>query len=239
MRFPFLLLVATTLLPGSLGQATAESTQATFRMSWNSCDPQRPDTVFAGPGRYKLIISVANLTPGRNADDNLGTEMELPITPDEGAEVPDAWRFDNAGCQTEARFATGNGAFNSACRALLGSDPIALAFYDYHSETKTCAIRLANAYGVFSPAAGVRYTAWQLWFDMTRAVMGPGVPAVSCGGAEKRVRIYAKMPRLIAARGVYLDLRPTPGDRGYLLWGEEAPVATEPITWARVKAIYR
>jgi hypothetical protein len=216
------------------------TTQATIRLSWNTCDPQRPDTVFAGPLSYRLVISVADLKPGYWADDSFGTDVTLAIAPEDGAEVPDAWRFDAAGCQTPIYYRYLPRALGPSCPVMVGGDNLMLSEYTYDAATRSCRFRVAEAYNIpFSPASGQRYTLWQIWFDMQHAAAGAGIPGEICGGAEKPIRIRLVSAEMLLVNGYTVAFHPTPGDRSYLRWRGEPPVATAPVTWGRVKDLYR
>ena len=220
----------------SLAQQT---TQATLRLSWNSCTPQRPDTAFGGPLSYRLVVSAADLRPGYLYDDNFGTDITLAIAPADGGTVPDAWRFDEAGCQTPIYYDCQARALNPECPAMAGPRPLKLTLYTYDPTSRICSLRLAITYDPFSPEAGRRYTLWQVWFDMQYVAEGPGVPGEICGGAERQVRISFVDAMLAPVNGYPSYFKPTPNDRGYLLWNKEPPVLTASITWGRVKGLYR
>jgi hypothetical protein len=108
--------------------------------------------------------------------------------------VPDAWRFDAAGCQTES-FITINhlppGTASKTCPAFHG--PVSVLqikefkFVDPASIYDATLFRglLANAYpnGNTTLAAN-RYFLAQFIFDHTFSVTGPGTPGSTCGGFE-------------------------------------------------------
>ena len=240
MRLALALSALATAGLAAAGPAFAQATtQATIRLSWDTCDPQRPDTVFAGPLSYRLVISVANLTPGYWADDNVGTDLTLAIASEDGAEVPDAWRFDETGCQTPIYYDCQPRALSAECPAMVGPRPLKLTTYGYDPATRSCSLRMANTYDPFSPAPGQRYTLWQIWFDMQYAAAGAGIPGEICGGAEKPIRISLVSAEMLPVNGYTVSFHPTPGDRSYLRWRGEPPVATASVTWGRVKGLYR
>jgi len=259
VRLRFALLAAVIVFPGLHGQAMAEDTQATIRMSWNGCDPQRPDTLFSGPGQYKLVLSAADFTPGPMADDNIGTDIELYIHAygicsllgAQSISYPDAWRFDESGCQSAGRFTASAEAFADDCPALIGANPVIITYYDYSSDYGAI-IRVAVAYEGVSPFAGTRYTLWQLTFDHSHSVTGPTTPGVNCGGAELPVYVVPHFAYLLTTRETPASFSTTPGDANlqyYCPWyppggppvvgWNDLRVPTLPTTWGRVKALYR
>jgi hypothetical protein len=221
---------------GALAQAT---TAATLRLSWNSCAPQRPDTAFAGPVPYRLVVSADDLRPGYLADDNVGTDMTLAVAATDGGAVPDAWRFDEAGCQTPIYYDCQPRALSAECPAMVGPRPLKITTYVCDPATRSCSLRMGIVYDPFSPVAGRRYTLWQVWFDMQYAAVGPGVAGEICGGAERQVRIRLVDAVILPVNGYTTYFNATPGDRAYLIWNKEPPVAAAPVTWGHVKGLYR
>jgi hypothetical protein len=215
-------------------------TQATFRMSWGTCEPQFANTFFTGPTGYNLVLSAADLTPGPTADDHLGTDVQLVVEPGAADGFPDAWRFDELGCQPVDAVTLSNAPLNPVCPAMTGPRPLAITYiYPLDEATNSMRIRLAIVYDDVSPAPNTRYTIWQVTFDMAKAVAGPGTPGVTCGGADRQMRIRCDFAQLATIRGVLASFRTAPGDLDYVTWNMGAPVRTEPATWGRLKGLYR
>jgi len=222
------------------GAASGEpDTQATLRMSWGTCEPQLADVLFILPTTYTLVLSAAGLTPGPAADDHTGTDVGLVVEPLAGSAFPDAWRFDAAGCQTGAAVSLSNAELDPGCPTLKGTAPVAITYVGPYDETAgSLAIRLATTYDVRSPAAGQRYTLWQVTFDMTKAMAGPGTAGETCGGADGRLRIRLAFADLFTARGVAAAFLTAPGDLADATWNG-ALVPTVTTGWGRLKGLYR
>jgi hypothetical protein len=108
--------------------------------------------------------------------------------------VPDAWRFDAAGCQG-APFITINhlppGSAAKTCPAFQGTNPsIQIKDYSFVAPGGQYASTLirgvcANTYPAgFTSLAATRYFLTQFIFDHTSSVNGAGSPGVTCGGFE-------------------------------------------------------
>src|SRR5262249_12239158 len=89
------------------------------RLSWGTGDTQVGDQEFAGPGIYTLVLSAMGAPTV-----NYGHDSTVHIQP----AVPDAWRFDDAGCQTGNRLGLQVAAFDS-CAAMLGANALSITSY--------------------------------------------------------------------------------------------------------------
>jgi hypothetical protein len=208
-------------------------------MSWGTCDPQVVDAVFTGPGVYDLVLSAAGFTPGPTADDHTGTDLELVVQPIGAGGLPDAWRFDDLGCQQSGRVAVSGAALNAECPALAGPNPIAITSVSpFEDAAGVVRIRVACAHDTRSPTPGTRYTLWMVSFDMTSADAGEGTPGATCGGADRHVRIGSAFAELSTLRGVAAAFQTAPGDQATVTWNESL-VPTGATTWGRVKGLYR
>src|SRR5262245_12089074 len=164
------ILAAFALTACLAGMAHAEGCA---RISWASCDPWNKNINYVGPGLYTLVYSATGLSSS-----NVGTDSNLHIYP----AVPDAWRFDDAGCQTGSQLLLGTNAFNKACPALKGANSLTITQYapDLAGEAD---LRLAITYDNATPLPATRYTVWVITFDHTFSTTGPTNPGVDCGGA--------------------------------------------------------
>ena len=202
---------------------------ASVRVSWNSCSPQVSDTYFSGPGTYKLVISATGV-----AQPMIGHDSSLLF----GFGLADAWRFDDAGCQTGSQWSASPTAFSKSCPALLGNAPLPIVFFGYAPDTQCGELRLAVAFDEITPVAATRYTLWQVTFDHTYSVVGPSTPGEACGGAERGISIDPQFALIACSSGQLLALQPTPGD-DRVTWQGGAAVRTVPVTWGKLKGLYR
>lgn len=228
------ILASFALLAGFAGAAHAEGCA---RISWGSCDPWNKNTNFvAGP--MTLVYSATGLS-----SPNVGTDSNLHIYGG-GAGVPDAWRFDDAGCQTGSQLLLGTNAFNKACPALKGANSLTITQYslDLAGEAD---LRLAITYDNQSPIPATRYTVWTIVFDHTFSSVGPTPGDLStCGGAEIPLNLRLSFAKLLATTGFEIPIQPCdqdvtidPNAQAFYQGGVHV-VATQPATWGKVKGLY-
>jgi hypothetical protein len=211
--------------------ATAGAAQAQFvRCSWNTCDPQVVNQNFGGPAVYNLVLSMSQ------ADlPNVGHDSSIFLYPS----VPDAWRFDDNGCQTGSQLVISTNAFNkTSCPAMRGSNPFPITFFGYDPGMQQAQLRLLNTYDTLDPLGDRRYTLWVLSFDHSFSVAGPGLPGETCGGAEKGLALEVRNLEYLRADGGKDIPTTQQGDANPCLWNM-GPVATERSTMGRLKAQYR
>src|SRR5262245_45810319 len=111
---------------GSLATpAFAQNPQAV--LSWGSaCPVAVRNANFTGPGHYQLWLGLKNLTP---ADKNVGTDSWIFYSPS----VPDAWRFDDTGCQTGSNVDLNNLPNSPSCPPMVGSNPLSITNLAYNT----------------------------------------------------------------------------------------------------------
>jgi hypothetical protein len=227
-------------------------------MSWGTTCPtiitnaQFPDPANPTRTSYTMFIAAHNLTA---SDGNVGTDINLFY----GRGIPDAWRFDDAGCQTGSQVALNNNGNTKACPAMKGTNPLTITNFQLYTMEPTgqqrMNVRLAITYDNFVPASGTTYTLWNVVFDHSFSVVGPSNPGVTCGGAETPICIAMTDPAVMSA-GDYANFQSgvlalsgiqepfsfaSPTD-GYVTWngGANCPgtVPTQQSTWGKVKALY-
>jgi len=218
--------------------------EPTLRLSWDSCDPQIVSKWFTTPTTYKLVISAADFSPDPTDDDLIGVAMVLPVTclPGCGGGFPDAWRFDDLGCQTSSQVKYSRKPLNADCPALGGMNPWSLTLMDAPDAWGQAHIRLGVVWdNPVTPGPNTRYTVWQVIFDMSYAEAGVGTPGTSCGGAGSAMSIGYDQAYFLSQTGggARVYARTSPGDSGFVLWNHEGEVPTRSTTWGRVKAQYR
>jgi len=186
-----------------------------------------------------MWLAVKNLTA---ADRNVGVDIHLFFT----ASVPDAWRFDDAGCQTSSRVTTNNLADTKSCPAMLGSNPLAITNLTYETAAHRENFRLAYVYDPFTPAPGVIYTMWNIVFDHTHSVSGTDGDGSTCDNAGLPMTISMSDPSdvvnesfILTAQGVDEPFHFADPKDQFVTWNGEQPVAAAPATWDRIKSDYR
>jgi len=239
------ILAALTLVAGFAGVANAQG-HGCARLSWGTCDPQVADKVWSGPlGPYQIIYSIFG-----SGDGNVGTDSQVRIRNlnepgGSQATTPDAWRFDDTGCQTGSQLTLDNKALSKACPAYSGLNPLVITQFAQDVDGSSF-LRLAITYDNFFPLATTRYTAWRMLFDQTFGVTGPSDPGNTCGGAELGENFSFDFANVLALTGFQLPLvncDPTgaglPANTELTFNGGcPQPVATVPATWGKLKGMY-
>lgn len=242
MKRVLVLLAVSVACLAVAGTVAAQDTQGTYRISWDNCDPQVVNKDWAGVAIYKIVLSGDNFTPGDAIDNNVGTDFNIdfrPVTPP----LPDAWRFDDVGCQTGSQLILSSNALSKACAAFKGLNPLAITFYGADVANPAFAqLRLAITYDMFSPTAGLRYTFWQISFDHSYSTVNPTTPGVDCGEVDQPLCIAPTFAILLTQRGISAQMQLKAGDSGFVTWQSPATcngIPSVPATWGKVKGLYR
>jgi len=219
-----------------------------LRLSWGTCSPQVANADFAVT-TFNLVVSARNLTA---ADANVGTDVTVYVGPN----VPEAWRFDDAGCQTGSQITFNAAALSKACPVMKGANSLTItnAAYDAAGlNGPRLNIRLAITYDTFTPAPGTEYTLWQVGFIHAFTAGGTdGDPntcdngsLAQCIGATNGVTDPNTNPSiLLAATGIPVPFQyAVPADQ-FVTWngavsGCPGIVPALPATWGKVKGLYR
>ena len=146
-------------------------------------------------------------------------------------------------------------AWNVSCPAMTGTNPSSSSQFTYDAGTRTEVLRLQTSYDSFTPAAGTRYTIFQMHFDHSRSAIGPTTPDHSvCGGIEYCEELLFDFAKVLTPDGQSISLPGcdpytqycgnaswnegcSPDDVGPLLCGDF--VRAQSSTWGRVKSLYR
>lgn len=230
--------VAVILLVALAPASWAQNPQAVI--SWGtSCPTVVKNMNFTGPGAYRLWVAIKNLTP---ADQNVGVDLWLFA----GTPVPDAWRFDDIGCQTQTRIASNNLPNTKACPAMLGTNPLSITGVEYDVATHRESLRFVYTYDAFTPATGITYTMWNIIFDHSHSVAGSDADPTTCDNAGAPLSIAISDPSDVDHQSYVLTTANVseplhfadPSDQS-VTWNGEQPIATQPTTWGRIKSEYR
>ena len=217
--------------------------------SWNACAPVVQDVSSNAPGPFSLYISVLGFDQPHQAYETTF------IYGDADGLVPDAWRFDPAGCQGSS-FITINhlapAVVAKACPTFQGNLASVqvkdVAFVPPGDQgtgylATNLRVSLFDAYppGILSTNAGTRYFLERVVFDHTYSVYGAGTPGETCG--EWQIPMTFKI-----IRANYLTLPPegleipfgrniAPGQPLYVTFNTQTPA--RPTTWGAIKHQYR
>ena len=224
-------MLLTTLAYAGVSQAA----DGTVNMTWDSCTGPVNKTPTAAPAN--LYISVLGI-------DQLHKAYDVRFIYGNGSQtVPDAWRFDTDGCETNSLIT--QNVIAKACPAFMqtGTGNLQIKKVEFsppldHYATSLMRVLLANAYApVASVNPATNYLLEQVIFDLTSAVAGPGDPGVTCGGLEQPMCFKLSY-------ATYLDLNgiEVPFIRANSLSPKvtfNASVATRPTTWGSIRSQYR
>lgn len=238
-------LAGCALLLGFAGAAHAQNGCA--RLSWGTCDPWVEDRNYTGPAVYPLVYSMFGVSAA-----NVGTDSQIRIRhfnfPGAGGySTPDAWRFDDSGCQGGSQLSLNNNPLSKACPAMKGTNPLTITQYALDVDGSAF-LRLAITYDNFTPSASTRYTVWNILFDHSFSTVGPSDPGNTCGGAELCENFSFDFAGVLAVTGQLINLPACDRDVYYgafdgtvALWNGGCVIfdPAEPTTWGKVKAHYR
>jgi hypothetical protein len=236
----------------AFGVAPARATTGTLRLAWNACSAS-PIDLTVSPGQTSNIRLVASLSG--QSDPSLAYEVFVSYS-DANHVVPDAWRFDPAGCQGGALavinpFAPA--ALSKTCPSFafagdptLQSVPISaveLAPPPSGLPVTAMLIGFANAMNrANAPSPGVTYFVMDVEFDESMGANGPSVPGTTCGGLEDGICFSVFRANTLLSDGVTELPFPIATNGGMLTanapGGGCLTTAAHPATWGSVKAQY-
>ena len=215
----------------------AHAAPGCVRLSWGDCPNWNMDRSFV-PAIQNLVVSAAGV-----GDANVGTDLNIHIHP----AVPDAWRFDDGGCQCPTPALCGltinSISFSKSCPVMKGNNSLVITNYSI-AGTGDADLRLAITYDAVPPPATARVTLWQLLFDHSFSNVGPTPSDLStCGGAEQCQQFFVTQAILLASTGVAENMSgcDAPQSAPYATWqgSSNCPVGTQPATWGKLKGLYR
>jgi len=230
---------------GGLSTLTSDARAAgCARLSWGTCDPWVENKNFGNPGAYLLVYSIYG-----SPDGNVGTDSQVRIrhlSSGANVAVPDAWRFDDSGCQAGQVSLSNTGL--SGCPSYLGPNPLSITQYAIDSDG-SASLRLAITYDNFNPSPSTRYTVWRISFQHTSSSAGP-TPSdrSSCGGADQCANFALDFAEVLSLSGATINLSACDSDAGtgapagtLATWNGGCPTSGPPeaATWGKVKGAYR
>jgi hypothetical protein len=208
-------------------------------LSWDACNG--PINRALAPGtKVALVASVYGQSLGHKA-----FQVRIFLRP-VGSVLPDAWRFDQGGCQGLQRISFEYLQAADACPAFQGDLPsVQVPDYAFDPVYNRWRIVFADAYpsGIAAPDPNVRYEMARIVFDHTHSVVGSASPDGSCGGLETPMCFYLRTAEWVSMTGdevpflVNQDFL-TVNDPTFVSCGS-SEVPARPATWGAVKAQYR
>jgi hypothetical protein len=248
------LLLATAAL--AIWMAGPAHSQPVFNMAWNGC--YGTSGVVAPPAQnlewtdrfaqYKLYASVTNVSIPAG-EFVFGHDVYIEI----GVNLPDAWRFDPAGCQTaNAAQVNYNDLGAIGCPGLRSGASVTVTGFIWTDPVAGMAvISAATGYpdGRASAAAdpSTTYLLWEMTFPMTSAGTAGG--SGPCVGADQLAIFITHKVELVIGENV-VDARlvttgagawgcATFNGEGVVLPGSGCRAQAEDATWGQVKGLYR
>ena len=226
------------VLAGLAGPASAQT--GTINFWWDVCNdvatPANQNKTFTGPLVCSQVLSLSNA--GDTAE---GNDLAISIRSSSHA-LPDAWRFDAAGCNSSRAAATVAGV-TKLCPPFLGTAALPVFQFSYDATTGTGLLQLGVAFDDFHPSPATTYTLWQISYDHAQSVAGPGTPLLTCGGAEGA--ICFTLVRAFILNGQNAEVPATVG-HGFVTWNDPlatsgcpGSVAAGQVTWGAIKSQYR
>ena len=163
-------------------------------LSWDACSPIQHDRVLPSGATMSHLYVIGTGITGITAayefrlymGTNVGSNYYGTCSP---TTVPDAWRFDAAGCQGPAFFSVFTSSTSkTTCPPLSGtSTPLKIIDLSYSPLTNQQVLIVALSYQNAPQTADPNetYQLAHLVIDHTYAVQGAGDPPNTCGGFEK------------------------------------------------------
>jgi hypothetical protein len=172
-----------------LGLAPAsQAAHGVVDLSWGTCSPVVSSITDPPPGPLSLIVSQLGSDQIHKA-----YQVVFHLSAVEGT-VPDAWRFDAAGCGSTSRITFNSSpppALAKSCPAFKGQNSLMLAGYSpwpVGSETLMRGL-MAVTYSSATSLATQRSFLAEIVFDHALSVEGPTTPGINCGGFEAPIVI--------------------------------------------------
>jgi hypothetical protein len=227
-----------------LGQAATGA----FDLSWNACAPVVKDVTVTGGEKLSLYASVIGFDMP-----NIGYQVQLEYA-NAAQTVPDAWRFDPAGCAWPFGSVDhlAPNAVAKACPSLQGNQASlqskGISLIPPESQNgnpgTNMQVFLFNYYpaGVSSVDPGRRYFLMRVEFDLTYSVTGVGSAGESCGGAEESLCFKLKRASYRGLGDVEIPFGRPPGTMTVTVNGAAGCTGPTPAaarTWGRLKDQYR
>jgi hypothetical protein len=228
------------MLGALAARGVSQAAIGTVDMAWDDCTgPIDKTTSVAAP--YSLYITVVGHDEPQKAYD-------VRIVYGNGfQQVPDAWRFDDAGClanQLTQDFSSN--ACPTFAQGAAGAMQIKFIRFSQPQDPYVQTLMQVLFANVYAPVDTVnpatRYLLERIVFDLSSAVAGAGSPPATCGGFDQPMCFKLSY-------GAFLDLQgneiPFNLARPNLAvsFNEESPcpwvVAAKATTWGAIKSQYR
>jgi hypothetical protein len=225
--------------------ASRAAAEPEVRLDWNDiqCRTTPLDLSLSEP--YEVVLGVFVLG---QADPQTGYSVRLRIGPANPSAFPDAWRFDDTGCQSGRLFMNYNNPIPEACPYLfLGLSNIRATrsvSYDASISTEDLKFRLDYVGTSIAPSPTRRYNVVWFVFDHFNSVTGPSSPPTTCGGLEQAMCFQLSDAQWTDSAGTahpWTIATPFASVNAAALGGAAVCTATpaRAATWGAIKQQYR
>jgi len=211
----------------------------TVTLAWNSCTG--PINVQADPGApLSLVASVTGQTEGHKA-----FQVRVLLRP-YGSFMPDAWRFDEGGCQGPLRRTFNHYSQDPNCPQFHGDEP-SLEITDFALDVNVNHYRFvyATAYPFGIPTAdpNTRYMMVRMNLDHTFSTQAPSIPGETCGGFYQQMCFFLYKAEWVdmsgAERTYNVNSERLAMNDPYYSACFSTAVPAKPATWGAIKNTYR
>ena len=160
------------------------SAAPTIDLSWSGCSPVLHDRVLPPGATASDLYVIASGLPEPTKAYTFKLYMGSEVGACSPNVVPDAWRYDNAGCEGLALMTTS--LDSKSCPTLVGSStPVLANSLQYDALVQQLVLTFSASYPTQPANPGTTYSLLHIRFDHTYAVQGAGNPPSTCGGFEK------------------------------------------------------
>jgi hypothetical protein len=227
-----------------LGAMATTASAQSAGMTWDACVNASFNKNVAPGTVAGLYVSATGMTQAHRA-----YQTFIDFGSGNAGAIRDAWRFDAAGCQTDALISISHlppAALAKTCPAMTGANSLQIKNYTFDPLTGKARGLLASTYADVTPVPTTRYLMAEFLFNHTFSVVGPGDPPNTCGGLE--VALCAHFSRERATS--WLD---TNGVEHQFAYAQEFATANDPSntvgcpgatpavskTWGQLKDQYK
>ena len=172
--------IALSFIALLLGATSAPASPA-LSVNWSGCPASHPPVnrnLSEGP-ISSIVISGHGFTRPVRA-----VQAWLMVGRTGYTGIPDAWRFDPAGCQA-GRFQASYAAASSDCPALVGDHVTQVSRFDYNGDAGKGVAIFAAAFDLRETDPNATYTIVRFQFDHSNGFFGLGAKPDSCGCVER------------------------------------------------------
>ena len=213
---------------------------ATLQMDWNGCGTGIHDVHVQPGGAYALYASVTGQT-----EPHRGYRLTVQLQSAQG-DLPDAWRFDPAGCQGTAHFTAEFSAPNVFFRCPdFANAPISsgTTFFDFNGSSASFGVLHDYAPDQTDVNPGQRYFIAHFVFDQSNAAIGVDEVPATCDNLQAAMCLHVTEAAYIGIDGIEHPWSVVPdyltAEGVGIAPGNCLATPAKASTWGLIKAQYR